>query len=342
LLVGVAGRAYCLCVSFHAVPDGQTIFGPYFLVPLAAAIGLLVLVAAARHGTLLVRRLTLLLPIVWLSLATIRPTHDATFLDFLGRFESVFGASPVVVALGLTAAYYVVAFFFRVPNAFGLLVNTVAAVAVIHGSARSLVDPQTAIAWPLAAAAALTALRGVWRRDLFWCSVAVPYATLAAYVGFSGVPRLPTMFVSLHTFILGSLAVGLLFPDARGRVPRLIGGGFLLLGVWAALTHRGAPLFDALPPWSITVYPLAAIAVACVIAAVCRDRISYAIVVGLVGEWLAVAGGREYLRLRRLIAGLDAIALGLAAFAAAVGLSLTKLDRSRRIDAETRPETQEP
>ena len=55
IAMGVCVRCYSLCVSFHFVNGSQTIFGPYFLVPIGFAVSLIWLeigVAARRPGVM--------------------------------------------------------------------------------------------------------------------------------------------------------------------------------------------------------------------------------------------------------------------------------------------------
>ena len=58
-----------------------------------------------------------------------------------------------------------------------------------------------------------------------------------------------------------------------------------------------------------------------------RDPMLFFAAVGVAVEWAGLRCSTDYLRLRRLAPGLDAIALGLLAFATAVGLSIAKLRR---------------
>ena len=329
LTLGVVGRAYYLCYSFDSAPDGESIFGVYFLMPLAWSVSLLVLAALQRHGSPRAATLSLLLPVTWTLLAgqlTKTVAADATYGRFLERYLDAFGGSPAAVVVGAAAIFYAVAWALQVRRSFSCLICALLAASCVHGRAVSVLDIQPLIAEPLLLAGALKLVWGLYRSDVVGCSTASALLTLAVGVWSrrSGVSF--PLLLTYHTAVASLLIVGTWFYDRRGRWVRAAVAVLLFYAATTALFRPDGWLFTAAPQ-IVPYYPWMMLAVTLPPAVWLRDPMLFFAAVGVAVEWAGLRCSTDYLRLRRLAPGLDAIALGLLAFATAVGLSIAKLRR---------------
>ena len=92
ILFGMLGfcvslRAYYLCVSLHFVGASNSIFAPYFLVPLGLAASLLLLEAGLVIGSQHVVRWALCVPVLLVLMAAIGHRSDPVYQGFLTLFE---------------------------------------------------------------------------------------------------------------------------------------------------------------------------------------------------------------------------------------------------------------
>ena len=84
---GVGVRCYSLCVSFHYVSGSQTIFGPYFLVPIGLAVSLIWLeigIAARRRGVMVAASVDASCAAI---LATTGHRYEPIYMHFLEMFS---------------------------------------------------------------------------------------------------------------------------------------------------------------------------------------------------------------------------------------------------------------
>lgn len=318
--LGVVGRAYYLCYSFHAVPDGESIFGVYFLTPLAMAVGLIMLVAGRRTRT---RIVALMVPAACVLVAGIQSHHDVTSQQFLYRFNTAFGAGPQSVALWIGIAFYAAAVVRRVPGSWACLCGSVLLTSLIHGPSWLAPTCDAASPWSFAAAALIASVAAVRRDSTLWAWVAVCCIgfTAASVGGRTSFAALA--FSGSHAAVFAAVVFGAYFGGARGRWFQAAAGGVLLVAFTEAVTRGGSGFFGA-APIAATYYPLVVLAVAGAYAVALHDRWVFGFLLMLATEWVGMSVGREYLRWRRTAPGLDAVALGLASFVAAVACSLFK------------------
>lgn len=331
LAIGVVGRAYYLCYSFSTAPDGQSIFGVYFLIPLAWVVGLLALVGVARHGSSNAATRMLVLPLGWLALTNIVQTryhYDPTYAQFLKEWMMTVGCGPAAIAVIAAAVFYVVAWVLWAPYALGGLVAALSGMSLIYGPAQSILDRQPALAAPFLIATLLVWAEGLRRRDIWLCCLGALMVTPAVFVWAIRRHDPAASFLTYHATMAALSLVGLIFYGERGRGVRIAVIGMLLLSGSNAVLRPDGGMFAPIPAWA-TYYPWLAIVAVVAAGYVFRDTVGYVVGIVLLLEWLGVCGWQEYLRLRRYVPGLDAITLGMLAFLAAVGVSLSK---SRRVD----------
>ncbi|MEW4568704.1 hypothetical protein AB1L88_12635 [Tautonia sp. JC769] len=330
LLGGAAcARSYSLCVSFHFVMKDQTIFGPYFLVPLLlpGAFLLLELGRSARDQTAgrVVTTLALLAPIGLLGLAMIghdRP--DPVYHAFLSQFRAAFGATPAFLTLVLALPLYLWAIHRRVPGGIDGFCLALAALAVVRPTTLDPGGLSFANPWPLLLAAIVQAVAAIRRRNegrgLLSCAFLI--ASLTAILPESTGETIPWIVVA-HLALVVMLGFGLREGPLGDVLRELAVGGFLILGVcW--MIGAFAEVFLRLGPMADAAYlpTLAALAVAYARGGGGRAFLVAAAL--LIGGWVCVYGAWSYRTLRRLVPGLDQIALGLLSFAVAALISLAK------------------
>lgn len=326
---GVVGRAYYLCYSFSIAPDGQSIFGLYFLLPLAVAVSLLILVGTSRHASSTVATQMLILPFGWLALTKIVPAkmgYDPTFALFQREWTATLGSGPAAVAVIAAVAFYGIAWFLRVPGAFGALIAALSGMSLIHGPAQSVFDRQPVLAAPFVAATLLVWIEGLRHRDEWLCCCGAFMVTAAVGVAMFRRDDPAAYFTTYHAGMAALALVGLIFYDARGSGVRIAVIGLLLLSGSNAVLNPTGGMFAPFPAWA-TFYPWLAAAASLSLAYLFRDSVGYVVAAALLVEWCGIHGSVEYARLRRYVPGLDAIVLGLLAFCAAVGVSLAKARR---------------
>jgi len=251
IATAVALRSYTVSMVYglngdiwRELPTGRaiefnTIWGLYFLVPLAFAILMLVLEAAfVRDNRQLLSRVLRWAP--WLLLLSIPTGTSAVFEGFLGRLIERVG-SPVWLTLWLLIGFYGWA---RIRGAVGAGYGFVAGVALLSVvgpatiSSGTLTDPTP---WPFLALAALLLGRGLFVQSSRICATAamagtiflwliLPQTALAEY-------RITT---SYHALWAAILVVGLSFRDPFAQ---------FLRGLAAAMVPMAA----------LTVVPVAAV-----------------------------------------------------------------------------------
>jgi hypothetical protein len=215
--VAVAGRAWLLCVSMDLLPlghGGRVIFGPYFLVPLALAIEVLLLEAGIVSRNRRMQTIALLAPIFLILLSVTGLRFDPIFKGFLVIFTERLGADPLYVTLGISAVYYGYAMVRRVRGAAEGLTGALAALAVV--SSESLVRGGLFVSprpEPILAIAFVQLALGLGRRTVWRCLVGAA-ALIAGWI-----PFLARGYSSVRQWVTGLdyLAVSLaLFGLALG------------------------------------------------------------------------------------------------------------------------------
>lgn len=279
--VAVALRTFALCMTFGPVgpiwiPSSSTaggpaisfdtMWGPYFLVPPAFSIFVLLLEGSVAAGNRrLLQRLMWLAPLL-LLLAI--PVNDAPVSrGFLDRFVATAG-SPVFLTVGLVLAFYGLAWLRGVAGAATGALVTLSLLSVIGRETigvRSLQLPQP---WPLLVVGGLLLISGLHRRSsaiatlssMVLCAavwLALPMTDLAGWRN----------SISLHLLGGAVITLSLSFKDEFATLLRWIGAGSLPVAALAALTA------DVPPLWQLAY--VATVILACYVIAICWKSRAY-------------------------------------------------------------------
>jgi hypothetical protein len=315
---GVGIRCYSLCVSFHFVNGAQTIFGPYFLVPIGLALCLIWLeigIAARRQGVMFAASAA---PLFLALLASTGHRYEAVYMNFLDIFRDTLGGSPLFLTLIAAAIFLAYAVARRVPHAWDLLSVALFALAFVGRQTldlNQLVAPQSL---PLAAAGLVLGSVARRKRHTFRGVLSCVLLVAAATRTWLEVwPSADWVVVAVHLLIVGMMAVGVYFDDWLGTLAQFYATVALLaLGAASALelpiiTHR---LPANLAPWHALLVSLASLAFGILL----RDRIYHLIASVIVATWVGNLSFQNYLQLRPLIA------VGLLFFLIAAVISLKK------------------
>lgn len=258
ITLAVALRTFALCMTFG--PTGpiwvrlpassvsssprlaisfDTMWGPYFLIPLVVAVLILYFEAGLATGNRpLVRRvltlapLTLLLAVPWSS----GPVHWA----FLREVTATLG-SPLWLSVCLLGAFYVWSWSRGVAGArFGVLGCLLSLTFVTPQTIgpRDFGDPQL---WPVLLVGAVLLMEGIRVRSSRICFGA---CVLLAWAGWHALPQTPLApwraMSAYHFLWLSAVVLGLRFRDEFALVLRALG----------ALMMPVAALLSVIGPWS--------------------------------------------------------------------------------------------
>jgi hypothetical protein len=324
MAIGLAIRCSALCVSFHFVGGHDTIFGPYFLVPIGLALSVVWLeigIASGRRGVSFV---TSALPLGLVALALSGHRHEAVYQHFLGLFTASLGGSPAFLSVIAAILFLTYAIARGVPFGWELLSAGLLALTVVAPHTvdiLGLVSPR----WlPMTAAGSVLGFAAWRHRDSSRAFVAAAILVTGCTIGWGVVsPNADLGAISIHLILLALLIVGGMFDDSLANVARSCGAILLLsLGFVSAMGYTRAS--DWLPPTLAPYHPAAVVIIGCGYGLRVGDRIYLeSAVVGLTA-WLCWSGWRGYAQLRRVVVGLDQIVWGLAFFSIAMAISLRK------------------
>jgi hypothetical protein len=255
-------------------------------------------------------------------LAAVGHRDDPIYQEFLSLFIARVGGTPLWVTLWAAIIFYSYAALRGVPAATEALTAALAALAFITTDSLTfgdLVAPRPA---PLLIAAtlqlALSIDRNDVRRGLLGMGGLVVVMMLTLPEEAAG-----RDWIGLHLALGGLLFLGASFDDTLARCLRN-GAAVLVLPV-CVITLSGALDVPAdVPAWLLIVYPLVMATLLAGYGLRLRHRLSIAMAGLIVVGWLTGAGWWGYCGLRRIISGLDYIAVSLAFFAVAVLVSLGK------------------
>ena len=323
----MCSRSAMLCWSMHHTPAGKTepyIFGPYFLVPFGLAIGALLLEIGLIERRRSVLHVALSLPAILVVLTVVGHRSDPMYQWFLGRFMLRLGGTPFYLALLASAAFYGYAALKRVPMALDFLTAVLVSLAFVSPHTLDLDTLVAPRALPMLAAAVVQTALGLHRRSawrsMLGTSLAVASTTIALRRSAREVIKdwsrsiwpWPPCSWSVRCSTIG-LAVSC---APSGSVTALLGS---LVAMAGRIEQTGM-----ISSWMVEVYPLV---MAILIAA-------YGLALGfgpsitvawlIVSCWLAVMGCRGYVSLRRAVAGLDYIAIGMVLLGLAILTSMAK------------------
>ncbi len=327
LAFGVAARSVLLCFSMHHIPPAETepyIFGPYFLVPLGLALGMILLEIGLVERRTSVLHAALFVPAILVFLTLLGHRADPTYQWFLSRFIARLGGTPLYLSLLASVGFYAYAMVRRVPLAFDALTAAMVALGFVAPQTLDLGELVPPQALPILTAAVLQTAIGLGRRDAWRCLIGASGLAASALIA------LPAMGagshqgpVAFHLILATLLVVGATFDDRLGHVLRAAGAAMALLASLVVLTGR-IERTGAVPSWAMDVYPLLMSVVIAGYGFMLGHRTSRAAAGLILAAWLAAAGCRGYWSLRRVVAGLDYIAVGLVLFSLAVLTSMAK------------------
>lgn len=343
-IVCLAGRSYYLCRSFHPIGERESIFGPYFLVPLVLVIGLLTLAAGMRNRNGIARNAGLAIPWFALWMTEVEPGRDRFYSEFLDRFQAATGALPPLVALWIVAGIFAVAAACRVRWSIYHLVTSLVLTAYVGPKTTSLVDRidlTDASDWTMLVAAALLLARGLRRRESFDTLLGTVCVILFVELLGRRIGWFPVGFVGYHAVLAIVLPIGIVWGEKRGYWLRLVSALMLIGGLAVWHYPQLAPLF-ARAQWALQWwYPVGAIGIAAGSALATRDRTFRDAAAWMIGIETLYYGQDVYLWARRHVAGIGPIVLGLLSLAAAVWVSVRKMRKEQGVPPTTTAATSE-
>jgi hypothetical protein len=252
MIAAIALRTFALCMTF--APSGpiwnvslsgeyrisfDTMWGPYFLIPPALAVLILLLESGLTTGNReLVRRVLAATPV--LIVLAIPYSDGPTFRGFLSRFTQTLG-SPVWIAMWLQFAFYFVAWLRRARGATLGVFSTLALASVVGPYTLSLNTLTAPQAWPFLLIAVALMAQGVRTRSSPLCTfscaamiyalwLVLPATDLAAF----------RMTICYHLAAAAVIVIGLACRDQFSYVLRIIGSTQLPLAALVALVSPTA------------------------------------------------------------------------------------------------------
>lgn len=245
--VAVVLRTFALCMTFGPtgpiwipVPKGNymisfdTMWGPYFLVPIALAILILFL-----EGSVVTGNRKLLARLMWCAPALLLlafPISDAPVAHgFLDRFVDTVG-SPLWLTIGLLLAFYGLARLRGVPGALSGLLSMTALLTIVGPETigpRTMTAPQ---AWPLFVIGGVLLAGGLQRRSSFVCTLAGAFLAAAVWLTLPATPLSDWQnTLSLHLLGVFIIAFSLALKDGFAHALRWLGAGLIPVAVFATM-----------------------------------------------------------------------------------------------------------
>ncbi len=268
----------------------DTIWGPYFLAPLAFALLLLLLEAGITSGSRrLVNRALTLSPAL-LLLALPNPLGGKVYFGFLETVTQTLGA-PLWLTVSALVGFYALATVRGVRGADRLLAVGVLLLSVVGPETTDLSRLTSPEPWPLLAVGGVLLLRGLVRRRSAWCAASLLPLAGGAFSGLGESPFAPFAFDVFHHVLWGGvLLVGLVFRDDLARGLRPLGAMGAVFTV--VLLERGE-LLAALPLAGRAVYFVILTATMLLAAKLCRSRsfLTGGVAVATLGGYGAVVVG---------------------------------------------------
>lgn len=260
IVAAVCLRSFSLCLAFG--PTGpvwrrvgrdyaivfDTIWGPYFLVPLALAVLLLLLEGGLATGNRqFLRRVITTAPA--LLLLAYPFSGGRIFREFLATVTETLG-SPLWLTTLLLIAFYVYGWLRRAPGAGSATVATCALLSVVHRRTvdlHSLGEPQS---WPFLAIGGVLLVRGLWRRSSRLTAAAAASTTFGLWLWLAETAWADSRTaVCAHLLWAAVLIVGIVYRDSFAHFLRAAAAMFIPLASLAAAT--GAQAGDVLLIWRV-------------------------------------------------------------------------------------------
>jgi hypothetical protein len=324
----VPARAILLCYSMHLIDVldlYDMTFGPYFLVPFALCLAVLLLEAGIVTKRVGVLWTALAAPIGLIALAWIGQRGEPIYEEFLTMFISQLGGDPVYWTMILCAGFYAYAALRRIPWTIEALTASVLVLTVVDPKVMTtgvIVAPQPI---PLIAASTLLLGLGLWRRGSWRCLFGALGLIAGMTMMIAGDPQLAPFrwLLAYHLALIALLLIGATFDDNLGRALRNIAPVLaVIVGLVVLLVPIQPP--ENLPIWVLSLYPLALAIGLAAYGFWHWQTLTMGLAAALFVIWSAATGWQVYRHLRQLVAGLDYLALSLCIFPAAIVISLAK------------------
>ncbi len=220
--LAVPARAILLCYSMHLINVldlYDMTFGPYFLVPFALCLAVLLLevaIVTKRAGVLWT---SLAAPLGLVALAWVGHHREPIYEKFLTMFTNQLGGDPVYWTMILGAAFYGYAALRRVPWTVEALTASVLVLTVVDPKVMDtgiIVAPQPI---PLITASTLLLGLGLWRRGSWRCLFGALGLIAGLTMVIAGEPQLAPFrwLLAYHLALLTLLLIGAAFDDDLGR-----------------------------------------------------------------------------------------------------------------------------
>jgi hypothetical protein len=222
LTLGLSFRAWQLAVSFEPTKGAGTAFQPYYLFPVAAAWGVLILRMGVARGSLVAQWAGLALPTAWLLAAFPGVGSSSVEAEFLQGLTGSLGSPVQLILCGLLGVY-AYAWLHGVRGAEGMLSAAgmgLAFVARTTLSLEGLTEPQPLLLGGVAGFLLLQALR----RDSLARAVAAAAVGALAWKGFGWRMEAGDDFLVWRLPLVLLLLAPALFEDRLAR--------WLRSGVW--------------------------------------------------------------------------------------------------------------
>jgi hypothetical protein len=321
---GLGVRCYSLCVSFHYVGGSDTIFGPYFLVPIGLAVSLVWLeigIVSRRRPVMVAAAAS---PLLLACLAMTGHRWEAVYTHFLDMFMGTLGGSPAFLTLVAATLFLAYAAARRVRLAWELMAVGLTALAVVGPKTITPFDTVLPRSLPLLAAGLVLGLVAAHRHSSGRAVLAAALLVAGMSRGQAEVlPNASLAPLAVHLSIVAMLVVSTVFDDWLADLARVC-GAFLVLVLGMGSAFHSPWVAVAIPAVLSTWYPLLAIVLSWMFGFLTRDRTYVAIAAVDLAAWLTHSGSETYQQLRRIVVGLDQIAFGMVFFLIALAISLRK------------------
>ena len=343
LALGVLGRAYYLCISMHFVRGEDSIFGPYFWIPFLLVLNVLLLEILLSDRRSPAIPCLVAIPIALLAITVTGPSKLPVHLEFVDRFVSTLGATPLYCTAVAIAMFYGYCILRRIDHAADSLSVWLLLFCVLG---RHTIDPATMAepaSFPFLLIALIQIVSAVRRRNALRGLLAAGSLLIGAAISFhESLLTLHGGFALFHLLLGIVLLAGAVIRDSLGRFVQCAGAVLLAAaGTTAVLLPAGA-LGLRVSEWIDTVlpiYPYVAAAVALSYGYLVSNGWYYGSTALILGSRVSDAGWQSYTVLRRTIVGLDYLVFGFLFFLVAMLISLSKAGLLR---ATRRPTVEKP
>ncbi len=333
----VALRTFTLCMTYG--PSGpiwidlargrqsisyDTMWGPYFLIPPAFAVLVLLLEAGLVTGNRrLVRRVMYWTPA--LLLLALPFSHGSVFREFLGTFTETVGA-PLWLTVWLQLAFFTWSGFRRAPGAGFAALATLGLFAFIGPDTIDFESPPVPRAWPFLVMGAVLLPAGIKAQSTRMMAAACGLLTLAVWM------YLPEtslhnyrLSISYHLLWAGIVILGVACRDRFAEVLRIVGAAQVPL---ASLIVLAGPHAEQVPMnWRLA-YVIGLAVVCFAIATLGRSRwylYAFGVQLAMAGYAATVTGFRGTVSVLGK-AATTSFAWSLAALIMAILISAHKAD----------------